>query len=139
MGGGVNNFFFYCQVLYYFFYIPNTYIICYSIHVLYFASVGIIWSNRGIVVGRRAANRKVGSLNPTWTRSVSLGKKLNSIDCVDRVLFQCSPMDGSAPNYIKKRRGTSVLFRVYKDITGLSKRVGKPRVNDSLICHVSSS
>ena len=57
---------------------------------------------RGTVVGCRTANHKVECSNPTRARSVSLGKKLNSLACVDPALFQGSPMDGSAPNCIKK-------------------------------------
>ena len=50
------------------------------------------------VVRCRAANYKVGSSNPTHAWSVSLGKKLNFLACVDPALFQGSPMDGSAPD-----------------------------------------
>ena len=55
---------------------------------------------RGTMVGCRAAN----SSNPTSARSVSVGKKLNSLACVesDPALFQGSPMDGSAPDCNKK-------------------------------------
>ena len=65
---------------------------------------------RGTMVGCRAANRKVGSSNPTSARSVSVGKKLHSPACVDPALFQGSPMDDSAPNCIKKAWSVSSIL-----------------------------
>ena len=61
-------------------------------------------------VGWRTANHMVEGSNPADARSVSLGKKLNSLACVDPALYQGSPMDGSAPNCIKKAWSVSSIL-----------------------------
>ena len=92
----------------------------------------------GTMVGCRAANHKVGSSNPTRARSVSLGKKLNSLACVYPALFQGSPMDGSAPDCIKKGWSVSSILALYKSHR-LIEKSGKSQSGDSLICHDSST